>query len=1448
MFRKLLTSCRIITSLVCVITLLSAQIPLYAQTDEVVPKEQAIARIQKHLDTVNASMKAAQTRYNADNCTKAIRAAIARLGVSEKVLSDNQMEVLLSLCRPLSQQVEPFYRRQQYALEAALATINLTDPSYAALYGKLVQAAGGSVKKTYMDYLDSAMAELKKRDQESADNFSRWIEAVALTAREVEKDIVNGNGYYPNSTKLFEKTYHQLGDTVLRRLSEATFWWQPEYAFAKPVAPNPSEPLPTYPFGDFVESPRSIYGVLPVGSRVSMYEGNGLPKPGADALSSEYFLIIGRMLADGNGEYKVESADPAIRYEVVLVKDDSDKNYFLWQEFITQATARLPKGYQNLLAQLETVLVRADFLKGVAGGFKKLTFNGDVLEWLLRRGTAMAELRVVRDLPQREMEPTADLFLFDSFRFELKTADPLNLNEFPVALIQGDKEMEVTGSPLTVKKVSDSPLVYRSEPVFVDRPGAPSAMRASFKHTIALAEGSEFVALTGLDREFATPPSARVRVSLTPARINSESSMLHIGDLKDPASLVVKLGGPHPLALYLREKFSTETRRLMREYDGFSRPSEALQVALVDDLNQALQDPGLFDGRRFARVTLTAEMQKLLAAKPQGGDLLRLNRLLLEAVYPDEIAKGFNSLWKDALREAAQVAGKEVSNWDTLSVEQAGEITKFVWTELGNRKVRVNVGHLAAMLLLRRTFLEQMEVTLATLPENPDDLWLDKWRVAIAPFINDSQFGPGQVGVTRDTIVLDTLLRGKDKIAAGLDVITRTTAGSTLTEIVADARKVSFRLTFDTRFLDKAYEARFAERQTWIQSATREAYSSWRKLIAAALQKANATDPKDVKAMLELTGQGFEPVAGIVKSRLMRLEDQRNPKGVLWRPDILARDFVDSINFLGEEARANRALAAASLVVVLSAASLAFFAPAALLTRIVCAALAVASTVEAGATVNEYLERRDELKFARGAAVVLGNDRVKAAELSQLSEWGVALSVLGAASGLGGEAAAWVLHVRLAKGAAILPKLKENTYRTFQALPKQDKAAVLAFITEAKAIQTDPLRLRTLTPAHRRALEIGGELERKSRLADFFNSLEIAGPAVIAPTASFDHVLDAKGVKALQKRSPLEGMPVKGDKIQGFNVNGEPTEIVVGELLGRGLFAHVYEIPGRPDEVIKIFSKVGSRSAKESVEIAKRVAARLKERGIPQLEITEFRPDAPRPYLIQKKITKDMMLFELEFKQVINSSGQGVTVCTGLKGGKKLTPAMQRGLLRLFKQMSSGNDPLIMEDGHIGNLYFVPRGNRWEVGILDQDRIARWNALSEEPEVFRLLLRMQEAPAVGVYHIFSLLDRTDPTDLIKLTLSQQGRMVWPSADFFMEKVLEFKRYINYNREAKEWESFILDMKIVEEPEFFPNIRQHVDMDFTKSSSRSALDVLPLRYHAGIAPSLPAITQWHRQGG
>jgi hypothetical protein len=113
------------------------------------------------------------------------------------------------------------------------------------------------------------------------------------------------------------------------------------------------------------------------------------------------------------------------------------------------------------------------------------------------------------------------------------------------------------------------------------------------------------------------------------------------GDFKNPASFIVKLrDGSDPLSAYLLTLFTPETQQLLAHYDGSAPVTKSLRRSITKELNELLGVNSIYEDERFSGVVLTDEIKSLIAQEPANEDLARLNRLLLEAAYPEDISKG----------------------------------------------------------------------------------------------------------------------------------------------------------------------------------------------------------------------------------------------------------------------------------------------------------------------------------------------------------------------------------------------------------------------------------------------------------------------------------------------------------------------------------------------------------------------------------------------------------------------------------------------------------------------------------------------------------------------------------------------------------------------------------------------------------------------------------------
>ena len=139
--------------------------------------------------------------------------------------------------------------------------------------------------------------------------------------------------------------------------------------------------------------------------------------------------------------------------------------------------------------------------------------------------------------------------------------------------------------------------------------------------------------------------------------------LLDEDDLKDPAALVRKLQNPQdPLSRHLRDQFSEDGQQMLEEQRDSGALSGEHQKALVAELNRLLEGENLYDEQRFAQVTLAEDTHRVVDQGLQGRDLIRLNRLLLEQAYPEEVAKSF-ALYRVGRRQAHRLINGALERW-----------------------------------------------------------------------------------------------------------------------------------------------------------------------------------------------------------------------------------------------------------------------------------------------------------------------------------------------------------------------------------------------------------------------------------------------------------------------------------------------------------------------------------------------------------------------------------------------------------------------------------------------------------------------------------------------------------------------------------------------------------------------------------------------------------------
>ena len=122
-----------------------------------------------------------------------------------------------------------------------------------------------------------------------------------------------------------------------------------------------------------------------------------------------------------------------------------------------------------------------------------------------------------------------------------------------------------------------------------------------------------------------------------------DSSTFALVDIAGPASLAEKLAkSSDPLSAWLSERLDEKTKTSLAAFQA-AKPSHAQERAfltnLVECFTAIIAGPSLFEGKLFQGVRLRLETDGLRQGHPQGRELVRLNRLLLEDAYPREISR-----------------------------------------------------------------------------------------------------------------------------------------------------------------------------------------------------------------------------------------------------------------------------------------------------------------------------------------------------------------------------------------------------------------------------------------------------------------------------------------------------------------------------------------------------------------------------------------------------------------------------------------------------------------------------------------------------------------------------------------------------------------------------------------------------------------------------------------
>jgi hypothetical protein len=929
--------------------------------------------------------------------------------------------------------------------------------------------------------------------------------------------------------------------------------------------------------------------------------------------------------------------------------------------------------------------------------------------------------------------------------------------------------------------------------------------------------------------------------------------------------------------------YRTANIELVQDGNAPSKPEPGLTFLHVNDkdhLEIGLVDPGL----------LEANMRPA-------------------TVYGDPL--DVNASWRVALQRAAAAAGVPVADWRKLPGAKATEISNtllsgealsavadsslpgqiaksidFVRGFFGYKRIiqtktstSVTVGDMAALILYRDTFLYRMQQAMSSglLPKAGEASDLRGLREALKPSAWDTKSAWSLIEVTCPN-------------------------GFT---------SCAFSYALDDDYLKRTFGADQVAAEEWAVKATGEALQKYRDAAQATIVKLQNLKDSDAEGMLEVLGAdcvaepldlpcGYKALRPLILPNMMELvpfdangmmlEPGQQGQRHLWRADLNARYTLRNLNTLITAVKKQQQYASLDRNTTIA---IAMAATAPVLGELGAAGQLVSATVDSGgvslvymgAEVPEYLRVREEIQFAQGASLVLGQERLSTALAEQDAFYKQLLTTV--TMSLVTEAIGVHQSVSKVRAAAIQEELKgARIADLLKTLKREDQLAIVNTMTGAKILedaQTPALMgdferemaaagdtLVTSPPPPNPSIAATGDVTPKFAEEDLqalqqepLESAEAEPPLAKEPSAQYQAfelpgaAANTAEMIALQRQL----RPAAGTTFEGV-LNGKITRFKLGARIGEpSAYASVFDLvepklPGcEPGCVIKIYG-----AAEEEIAAARDIVrgSRLLGEEIPQPRLLS--PDStagsPYSYLIQEK---------LQFGPPGDCTLCFFTRRTAEEAFLK-DPALGDALLELVAKIKDRG--LGWTDGNLPNMYFKRAGSKWVAGVLDSDFIipyservgrlakyfgkAEWETMQTVGSLERSRRSTENAlmddwmkaqselfPANNFYkRSFDSLSQADRAEVLA-AFSQRKRIYsffeknpgpyFPDAEFMAEKMLERKRYIRYDPVENEWYGVLIDPgKKLDRAKFeryFPKMFQRdrlAPIDVSKPFGRTSL--------------------------
>jgi len=265
-------------------------------------------------------------------------------------------------------------------------------------------------------------------------------------------------------------------------------------------------------------------------------------------------------------------------------------------------------------------------------------------------------------------------------------------------------------------------------------------------------------------------------------------------------------------------------------------------------------------------------------------------------------------------------------------------------------------------------------------------------------------------------------------------------------------------------------------------------------------------------------------------------------------------------------------------------------------------------------------------------------------------------------------------------------------------------------------------------------------------------------PPIPAPAAGA-RPLRPKPGSVVTQLPPNEGDLAKAAGFKYRHPDGTVFDLEKG--YGQGTFSRTYAVKEDPTEAVKfrMNGEPEGMSAAEMVRDAKRASEDLAAAGIEQMRVRRIQADVDPPYLIADRLPGESAGYQTFKREELKTfEARDKTIADG-----RWTMEHERAVVDLYDKLAEHG--LVAEDLHIENLYFVRKDGKIVAGILDHDRIVRWDdpVVQKWKDVFVLTPKENFIGSLSTYGL--------------------GEHNIGSAREFMAKMFEHKGWIKFTREG-----------------------------------------------------------------